>query len=83
MLVWLDKDYQPRSDTLTWMATYAVMLAGEMRLIDAVPLIVAKMHSDADFLLEECEFALSKIGTDAVVAYAELNPDYTRRPFQL
>ncbi|MDB5313584.1 MAG: motif protein [Gemmataceae bacterium] len=45
----------------------AARLAGRMRFEPAVPLLVAKLHEDADLLLEECQEALIRIGTDAVV----------------
>ena len=57
---------------MTWTETFMVRLAGEMRLREAIPLIVKKLHEDADWLNEECVEALTKIGTkeviDAIVA---------------
>jgi hypothetical protein len=57
------------NDPMVWMQSLAVRLAGEMRLEAAIPPIVAKMQKEEedDFLLEECERAMRKIGTDAVV----------------
>ena len=52
---------------MVWMEGFMVRLAGELRLREAVPLIIKKMHEDADWLNEECVDALSKIGTDSVV----------------
>jgi len=50
-----------------WMEPLAVRLAGELRHEPAVPLIVAKLHEDGEVLSEQCQYALLKIGTDAVV----------------
>ncbi len=52
---------------MKWLEPLTVRLAGEMRLEAAIPLIVKKLHEGGDLLLSECERALSKIGTDAVV----------------
>ena len=52
---------------MKWLEPLTVRLAGEMRLEAAIPLIVKKLHEEGDLLLSECERALSKIGTDAVV----------------
>lgn len=54
------------NDPMTWLEIFLVELAGEMRLERAIPLIVAKLHEDGDFLLEECVTALGMIGTDGV-----------------
>jgi len=50
-----------------WMEPLVVRLAGEMRLESAIPIIVEKLHEDGDLLRQECERALWKIGTDAVI----------------
>jgi len=50
-----------------WMEPLAVSLAGKLRHEPAIPLIVAKLHEDGDVLGEQCQYALVKIGTDAVV----------------
>jgi len=50
-----------------WLQPLLVRLAGEMRLEPAVPLVVDKLHEDRDWLDEECQRALIKIGTDSVV----------------
>jgi hypothetical protein len=60
------EDYE--RDPMAWMEIFLVQLAGEMRLEAAVPLIVAKMHTLGDYLSEESETALAKIGTDAAAA---------------
>jgi hypothetical protein len=52
---------------MAWLEPLAVRLAGEMRLEAAVPLIAGKLHEEGDLLQSECERALWKIGTDAVV----------------
>lgn len=53
--------------TLAWMQPLAARLAGEMRLEAAVDLLVGKLHEDYDWLDEECQRALVKLGTDGVV----------------
>ncbi len=50
-----------------WLEPLTVRLAGEMRLTAAIPLIVQKLHEEGDLLRQECERALWRIGTDAVV----------------
>lgn len=50
-----------------WLEPLTVRFAGDMRLAAAIPLIVNKLHEEGDLLHEECERALWKIGTDAVV----------------
>jgi len=59
------QDYQ--GNPMLWMERYAVQMAGMMRLEEAVPKIVAKLHEDSDWLNDECIWALTRIGTDAVV----------------
>lgn len=54
-------------DLLAWLQPLMVRLAGEMRLERAVPLIVDKLHEDYDWLAEECQRSLIRIGTDNVV----------------
>ena len=55
------------NNPMMWMELFAVRIAGEMRLEPAVPSIVSKLHEDADWLNEECLWALTKIGTDSVI----------------
>jgi hypothetical protein len=55
------------NDPMVWMEIFLVDLAGEMRLTAALPAIVSKLQHDGDFLLESCQKALSKIGTEAAV----------------
>jgi uncharacterized protein YchJ len=67
-----DLESSPR----VWMEAFAVRMAGEMRLDAAVPLIIAKLKEggeEADWLREQCETALVKIGGDATLsAVAEM-----------
>lgn len=51
----------------TWMEPLMVRLAGELHHEPAIPLIVAKLHEDAEVLSEECQTALVKIGGDNVI----------------
>jgi hypothetical protein len=53
------------TDPMTWLEIFLVMLAGEMRLERAIPLVVKKLHECGEILSEECVEALGKIGTDA------------------
>jgi hypothetical protein len=55
------------SDPLAYMETFLVWLAGEMRLEQAVPLLVQKLRENDDGLSPDCSDALAMIGTDAVV----------------
>ncbi|MHB8898103.1 MAG: SEC-C metal-binding domain-containing protein [Thermoguttaceae bacterium] len=55
------------NNPMKWLEPLMVDFAGLLRLEAAVPLIVGKLHEDADFLSENCVRALSHIGTDAVV----------------
>lgn len=68
-------DYNP----MYWMETFAVVLAGELRLEAAVPMIVAKLHSEGDYLLDEGCVALAKIGAPAVVPL--LTADFLNQPW--
>jgi HEAT repeat protein len=52
------------SDPMSWMEILLIELAGEMRLERAIPLIVAKLHEEGDYVLEESVNALGRIGTD-------------------
>jgi SEC-C motif len=56
------EDYD--TDPMTWLEIFLVMLAGEMRLERAIPLIVSKLHECGEILSEQCVEALGKIGTD-------------------
>jgi hypothetical protein len=64
-------DYE-KDDPMAWLEIFLVMLAGEMRLAPAIPLIVAKLHDFGEILAEECVDALARIGTDqAALALSE------------
>ena len=58
------------SNPKVWMETFAVRMAGEMRLDAAIPIIVAKLkesEEDADWFNSQCESALVQIGGDATI----------------
>jgi hypothetical protein len=62
----LAKDVEDfETDPMTWLEIFLVMLAGQMRLEQAIPLVVMKLHECGDVLSEQCVEALGKIGTDA------------------
>jgi len=54
-------------DPMVWMEPCIVRLAGELRLSEAIPLIVRRLHDDDDILNPDCMRFLVKIGTDQVV----------------
>lgn len=54
-----------KTDPMIWLEIFLVMLAGEMRLDRAIPLVVNKLHLCGEVLSEQCVEALGKIGTDA------------------
>jgi hypothetical protein len=53
------------NDPMGLLEIFLVMLAGEMRLERAMPLVVKKLHAMGEILSEQCVEALGKIGTDA------------------
>jgi len=59
------EDYQ--GNPMLWMERYAVRMAGMMQLEEAIPAIVEILHEDADWINDECIWALARIGTDEVV----------------
>ncbi len=60
---------------MKWMEPLVVRLAGQARLESTIPLLITKLHEDADLLNEECAEALTRIGTPAVLhAVAEAFP---------
>lgn len=66
-----DLDSNPK----VWMETFAVWMAGEMRLEAAIPLIIAKLNEggeEAEWLAAQCDSALVKIGGDATVQAAAI-----------
>ncbi len=60
---------------MKWLEPLVVRLAGQACLESTVPLLIAKLHVNADFVNEECAKALARIGTPAVLhAIAEAFP---------
>jgi len=52
-----------------WKEGFAIRLAGEMKLEAAIPLMMTASHeSPSGWITEECHRALTKIGSEAVVA---------------
>jgi hypothetical protein len=74
-----------QSNPIVWMEAFAARMAGEMRLEPAIPFIIAKMKEvgeEAEWLIEQCESALVKIGGDTTIrAVADLfrEEDWHRR----
>lgn len=54
------------NSAMTLLELFTVRIAGEMRLVGAIPLIIERLDVDDDFLLDECERAFWKIGGDSV-----------------
>jgi hypothetical protein len=54
-------------DPESWLEVYAVRIVRHLRLAEAVPLLVDRLHEDVDALLEEVHPALAAIGSDAAV----------------
>jgi hypothetical protein len=52
---------------MAWMEPLIVRLAGQAQRESTIPLIVAKLHEDADLVNEACAEALTRIGTPAVL----------------
>ncbi len=52
---------------MEWLETFIVELAGKMRLEQAVPIIVERMHEDDWSLADSCQKTLTWIGGDVVV----------------
>lgn len=68
MMELLRQDFSPEIEpALTWLEIFLVQMAGSMRFEPAIPLIITKFLVNGDVLNEECDKALTKIGTDAVV----------------
>jgi hypothetical protein len=64
-----------RQNPMKWLEPLVVRFAGQAHLESTIPLIVAKLHVDADLLNEACAEALTRIGTPAVLhAVAEAFP---------
>lgn len=83
MMELLKQEFDPEIETpLTWLEIFLVRMAGIMRHEPAIPLIVNKLLVDGEILSEECDKALTKIGTDVVIrsvrdAYPQA-PDHFR-----
>jgi len=68
MMELLKQEFDPETETaLTWLEIFLVQMAGEMQYEPAVPLLIKKFLVDGEILNEECDKALTKIGTDGVV----------------
>ena len=68
MMELLKQEFDPDTETpLTWLEIFLVQMAGHMRSEPAIPLIIKKFLVDGELLNEECDKALTKIGTDAVI----------------
>ncbi len=68
MMELLDKEVDPETESeLTWLEIFLVQMAGSMGYEPAIPLIIKKFLIDGELLNEECDRALTKIGTDSVV----------------
>jgi hypothetical protein len=57
------EDYD--KDPMGWLEIFLVQLAGGMRLEQAIPLVVNKLHEGGEILSERCAESLGRIGTDA------------------
>jgi len=68
MMALLNQEVDPQTDTaMTWLEIFLVRMAGDMKYEPALPLIINKFLVDGELLNEECEKALTKIGTDTVI----------------
>jgi hypothetical protein len=54
-------------DLENWREGLAIRLAGEMRLETVIPYLLDRMDIDNDWIREESEYALVKIGIDSIV----------------
>jgi len=52
---------------MEWLETFVVEIAGAMRLAEAVPVLVERLHEDDIGVTDSCITALSQIGGDEVV----------------
>ncbi len=56
------------NNPMAFMECFVAWLAGELRMEQAVPLLVAKLKADpGDLMNEECQRAFIKVGTDSAV----------------
>jgi hypothetical protein len=68
MMAILDQEVTEfENNPAVWLEMLTARLAGELRYEPAVPLLVRKLHIDAELLDEEAAAALSRIGTDGVI----------------
>lgn len=54
-------------ESVSWLEVFAVRVVRHLRLAEAVPLLVDRLHEDVDALLEEAHPALAAIGSDDAV----------------
>jgi hypothetical protein len=75
----LRREYPPGDDTLMdWLDPSIIDLAGEMRLPQAIPVLMERLHEDDESVVDAAITALSKIGGDTVVeAIAEQWGDWS------
>ena len=75
----LRREYPPGDDTLMyWLDPSIIELAGEMRLQQAIPVLMERLHEEELSMVDAVITALSKIGGDAVVeAIAEQWGDWS------
>ena len=52
---------------MRWLEPEVIRLAGQMKLLPAIPYLIRHLHSDEDSLMDASITALMEIGTDAVV----------------
>jgi len=64
----LQRNYEGYDELLMqWLEHWIVQLAGRMRLVEAIPLILERIEGDDDAVLDEITAALVRIGSDTVV----------------
>jgi hypothetical protein len=63
-----DQVHDFRHDARKWLQPLLATLAGELRLHEAIPPLVANLGHQYSFLADQSMFALAKIGSDDVVA---------------
>lgn len=56
-----------KSNPMAWMEPLMIRLAGELRHVPAIPVIIEKLRIDGDVVNEQSQTALAKIGGDDVV----------------
>ena len=69
LLPLLHRCYRHRDrDLMEWLENSLAALAGKMRLEEAVPILVERLHESDEFYGDACAMALKNIRSDAVVA---------------